>query len=328
MDNPDTENQENTPEQSALLRLRVAMSGLAQDFWNDGDEWPAFLSFLPHAKKKKVDSVEEAGEAPKEEAPVPIPEEEKKWKADRIHILQKLWGDNHVIPGDEAYWTNITAPMGLNREMSVLDLSAGLGGFARFIAEEYGSYVSGMEADQLFAARGMILSIAAGKSKHASVTPYDPSVYSASRKYDCVIARDLFYRIVGKEAFFDAVNESLKNGGGQLVFTDFLLDPAERNNPAIQSWIESEEDAAPLSSVEMIKVWKGMGYDVRVTEDQTEDYKVFIIKGLARFVEFASRQKIEKGTKLVILDEIERWAKIYMALNEGLRYYRIYAIKR
>lgn len=320
MENTAPETQEPPSQLSALFKIRVAMTGLAQDIWHDGNDYPDFLSFLNQPKASSV--------AVQTKVAAAQPAQPKGWKADRIKILEKMWGSGRVIPGSQDYWVNLTAPLGLTSEMSVLDLSSGIGGLPRYIAEEYGAYVTGLESDPLFAARGMILSIAAGKSKHASVTPYDPTVYTASRKYDCILARELFFRVIGKEDFFKAVDESLKNGGGQLVFTDFLLDAADRERPAIKSWLESEENASPLSSIEMIKMWKTKGYDVRVSEDQTEEYKIFIIKGLASFVQFLSEHKPDPESKINIIEIIEIWAKRYMALKEGLKYHRIYAIKR
>lgn len=312
--------------QETMFKLRLSVAGLARDFWHDGHTVPPMLSFLPMGSA--VPKTFQQGDI-KVSSKAPIVKKlDTGWKADKIQVLEKLWGAGRIRPGNRTYWVELTAPIGLNQEMSVLDLNAGLGGMARFIADEYGAYVTGMEPDHLFAARGMILSIAAGKSKHASITPYDATVYSASRKYDCVLALELFFSIIGKDQFFEAVDGSLKSGGGQLVFTDFLLDEKDREKTPVKKWMEAEENASPLSSIEMIKQWKGKGYDVRVTEDQTEDYKVFIIKGLAKFVQFIATAKPDHATKLVILAEIEKWATRYMALKDGLKYYRIIAIKR
>jgi len=301
----------------AMFKFKVAVYGAVRDFWKDGGK--------ELSNNNEDITVSENVDDEPSSADVKAPK--GALKADRIQILEKLWGTGRIIPGGHDYWLNLTVPIGLDQEKSVLDLTAGLGEFARFIAEEYNAYVTGLERDNVFAARGMILSIAAGKSKHASITPYDPSVYTASRKYDCVFAQELFYSIIGKDDFFNVINDSIKNGGGQLVFTDFLLNPEDREKKSIKNWMKKEKNAAPLSIVETTKKWKAMGYDVRITEDKTEEYKVFIIKGLADFVKFISEEKPDKETKILILSEIEFWATRYMALKDGLKFYRINAIK-
>ena len=309
---------------TGLMRLRVALVGLAVDFWADAPfPWHKLGFGKSEAKPPKQPKVE-----PKV---VPVAEPGKPeiqiWSGDRIQVIEKIWGDGHTLPGNDEYIDTLVKPLGLNSELSVLDLAAGLGGLGRKLAKDFGSYVTGMEVKQALAARGMIMSIAAGKGKQASVVAYDPAEYSAARKYDCIFARELFYRIIGKEAFFKQVAESLKSGGGQLVFTDYILDHKHRENPAIQQWLKVEPKAVPLSSIEMIKHWKGLGFDLRIAEDQTEMYRGEILKGFARAAEFFATNAPDGATKPFVVRELYIWLRRLIAFQQGLRYYRFYGIK-
>ena len=249
------------------------------------------------------------------------------WTADRVMVLETLWGEGHSFPGGSDYLTGLSSPLGLNSEMSILDLSAGLGDLARALAEEYKVYVTGMETDSVLAARAMVMSIAAGKSKMAPVVAYDPANYTAARKYDCIFARELFYKIIGKDKFFKAIDASLKNGGGQIVFTDYVLDPAMREKPAIVNWLKRENGAAPLSPIEIIKTWKGMGYDLRVAEDQTDEYKELIKQGLKNLAAHMIMNRPDVATKLAVVREVDLWVRRMEAFSQGLKYYRFFAIK-
>ncbi len=316
--------------QVRLLRLRVVVIGLARDFWKDSPfDWSfGFSKKSKEARAAKAANRESAKALSEGQPKVDeTPSGPQPWSGDRIQVMERLWGEGHVFPGNDHYIDSLITPLGMNKEMSILDMSAGLGGMARKIAADFGSYVTGLEVDPTIASRGMIMSIAAGKAKQATVTAYDPEIYAPTRKYDCIFARELFYKVVAKEKFFKAITGSLKSGGGQLVFTDYLLDSASRAKPAIRQWFEREPNAAPLSLPETIKYWKGFGFDMRVAEDQTDLYHMEILKGLTQLVEHMSLNIPDGETKMILLREIDLWARRLHAFKSGLKYYRFYGIK-
>jgi len=313
--------------------MRVAFVGLAHDFWKD----PPLKLFVgePKPKKPKPPKAQKSGKRatalttaqgtkPQADAPAgPRP-----WSGDHIQVMEHMWGEGHALPGGLDYNGVLMKPLGITKEMSVLDLSAKLGGMARQIAGEFSAYVTGMEPDQALVSRGMILSIAAGKGKQASVEAYDPETYTATRKYDCVFARELFYKVQDKEKFFKAVADSTKPDGGQLVFTDYLLDSVSRSKPPIVEWLAREPGlASPLTLPEMIKYWKGLGFDMRVAEDQTDFYKNEILTGFLSVLDFMETNIPDKKTKMILLQEINLWAQRIAAFKHGLKYYRFYGIK-
>lgn len=312
-----------------MLRLRVALVGLAMDFWKDAPwPWQGKAASRNAPKPHKVQSSgADAAETQTETTSDENAFAPKTWSTDRVGVIEAMWGEGHSFPGGDPYLANLSAPLGINAEMSVLDLAAGLGDMPRYLAGEHKTYVTGMEPDMALAARGMVMSIAAGKSKTASIVPYDPVNFTASRKYDCVIARELFYRIIGKEKFFKAIDASVKTGGGVILFTDYILDLSAREKPAIVNWLRGEKDAAPLSSIETIKIWKGMGYDLRVAEDQTAEYKGLILNGLRNVANHMILNRPDAGTKAYVLKEVDFWVRRIEAFKHGLKYYRFMGIR-
>lgn len=339
MGNPFTKIIERPALQARVLRLRLFLVGLARDYWKDApfNVSPTFQRFLSLSKKwrsapkpsaasseiqeKSASSVhaQEGGASAKEEKNV--------WSADRIQVMEAMWGTGSSFPGGEAYIDSLTSPLGLNEESSVLDMGAGLGDMARKLVEEYKCYVTGLELDKTLATRGMVMSIAAAKGKKAPITFYDPVEYSAARKYDCIIAREVFCHVIGKEKFFKAVDSSLKNGGGQIVFTDLVMAPSVREKPAIRKWLEREKSMVPLTQIELIKTWKGMGYDLRIAEDQTALYKNHILAGLVSLVSHMKTNMPNPDTKIIVVREVDFWSRRLAAFGEGLKYYRFYGIK-
>lgn len=328
--------------QERLLRLRIVAIGLARDFWKDGPyDGPAWFKRLvtlfpkkdrtPPPAQPAADKMKEAGAAEYVAEAETVAEKVERvpqpWTSDRVGILEAIWGEGCSMPGGDEYADSLSSPLGLNQEMSILDLSAGMGHLARRIADEYKCYVTGMDTDASLAARGMVMSIASGLSKKASIIQYDPATFTASRKYDCIFARELFYRVVGKEKFFKAIDGSLKNGGGQIVFTDFVLDPISRDKPEVLAWLNREKSAAPMTQLEQIKTWKSMGYDLRVAEDQTHQYKNYIVVGLANLASFMRYNIPDIETKPILVREIDLLSKRLAAFHAGLKYYRFYGIK-
>lgn len=324
--------------QAKLLRLQIVLVGIARDFWKDApsQQWLNWLKKVagkPKENKRPSPSFQSQPAAHKnvvqevKEKVAVVAAKPKPWSADRVQIIETVWGEGHALPGGEEYLDSLSSPLGINPDMSVLDLGAGLGDMARFLADKYKTYVTGMEQDNALATRGMVMSIAAGKSKQASVIGYDPAIYTAARKYDVIFAREVFFKIIGKEKFTKAVNSSLKNGGGQIVFTDYILDSSARDKPAVMKWLEHERGAAPMSMIETIKMWRGMGYDMRVAEDRTDEYKSLILKGLKEFTGFLTFNIPDTETRREVFHEISHWSHRMEAFHEGLKYCRFYAIK-
>src|SRR5579864_1581873 len=46
------------------------------------------------------------------------------WSATRIEVAEKLWGEGFIGPGGADYVPDLVKPLGLDKTMSVLDLSA------------------------------------------------------------------------------------------------------------------------------------------------------------------------------------------------------------
>jgi len=249
----------------------------------------------------------------------------KLWHADLPFIMEKIWGPGQVLPSSIAMMNLLVAPFGLNKEMSILDLSAGLGGMARKLAVEFHTYVTGLETDPMLAQRGMAISNEQGKSKQASIKAYNPAEFVSSRHYDCIVACELFYRVPGKEKFFKAIAAALKSRG-QIAFTDYILDPAPTQDAAVRSWLEREA-VTPMSMKDMTKAWARLGFDVRVSEDQTAVYRRDLVQGMAEFAGFLADNPPDEMTKPLILQEMGRWALREAALGHGLKLCRFYAIK-
>ena len=257
-----------------------------------------------------------------------MPPEDLGWLVDRPGLLEAMWGSGWNLPLGEAMNTVLVRAFGLTKEMSVLDLTAGIGGGPRLIATEFKTYVTGLEADAVLADYGAAESKKHGMARTATIKSYDPETFTADRHYDCILGREFIYRVKDKPRFIRAVASSMKSYG-QICWTDYLVDKKDLKNPAIVAWLAREgAGVQPMALSDVTTVWQALHFDLRIAEDRTEKYIHGTLAGLAQFVKFLEGRKIAEPTKPLILDEIELWALRLAAMKQGMKVYRFYALRK
>ena len=81
-------------------------------------------------------------------ATVPDADEDCPWPAERLELVDALWGEGFQFPGGEAETMRLVKPLGLSAATSLLVLGAGSGGPPCCIASDLGVWVTGYESDQ------------------------------------------------------------------------------------------------------------------------------------------------------------------------------------
>jgi cyclopropane fatty-acyl-phospholipid synthase-like methyltransferase len=296
--------------------------GAAQDFWKDG-HWEKPIhskdSGNVHSSAAPLPMAKKAAAPPKAAGNL--------WHAAPGEISEKMWGKGIVTPADDYITDLLIKPLSLTKDMSMLDLAAGLGARMRRATDEFHIYISGREPDPEIAARGMALSVESGHGKHVAITAYDPMNLVESRKYDCIVGRETLYRVTDKKKFIASVIACCKPQV-QVSFTDYIVNAESQSQPAILAWKAFEPDADPPSLVQMAEFWAKAGISLRVHDDQTDYYKKEVRNGLIRFAKFmASGVKPDKETKRAIEKRITTWAHRIAAMEQGLKFYRFYGLR-
>jgi SAM-dependent methyltransferase len=326
------------PKGKSLLSFRIryaarylvrSIAGLAHDFWKDGGHDKPEKRPAGHpGRAAQAAHPSEAGAVPHAH-PLVDPRQmvvnaDGLWQARAGEISEHMWGQGNVTPGDDQITEKMIRPLGLTREMSVLDLSAGLGGRIRKTADEYGVYLVGMEPDPGVAARAHEISVATGLSRKAAIAPYDPMNLSVSHAHDAVLMRETIYRVADKEKFVKSIVTACKPKA-QISFTDYVINPECRESPAIVAWRAMEPGADPISLVEMAELWARAGMSLRVHDDLTDFYKKEVMAGMGRFAKFmASGVRPDAVTKKAIDKRITTWAHRVAAIDAGMKFYRFY----
>jgi methyltransferase family protein len=247
---------------------------------------------------------------------------------DPLTVRQWLWGPGFHTPGNAEYVLNLVKPFAANPAMSMLDVAAGLGGAARAVSEEFGTYITGLERDPELARRGMEMSVAAGKHKHAPVTPVDPESFELrTGAFDCILGRGATYMVQEKERFMRVLILGMKQRG-QLLLTDYVVEPSLAQRPELALWSSLQPYKPSLWTLQQYAdCFKSLGFDVRITEDITHDLKLQIVLGWENLVQTVAIKALPRAHKLAVVNEAERWVKTIIALDSGVvKAYRFYAL--
>jgi cyclopropane fatty-acyl-phospholipid synthase-like methyltransferase len=251
------------------------------------------------------------------------------WETSKSLVLQALWGNGFSHPGGLEFAIYIAKPFALNAAMTVIDLSAGLGGGTRAVAEKFDVWVTGLEEDEQLATVGMELSNLAGMGKKAPISRYEPQKFEFKPgSCDCMIARELFFRIVDKRRLFAQIAEGLKHGG-QIVFTDFAMrDGKSALHPAIIEWMKAETpNPAPWSVEDVSVVLRGAKLESRVNEDISDQYRSMAVGAWSAYAKHVNGA-IGPEEATCLTDAMELWAKRIAAIDSGeLRVCRVHALK-
>lgn len=266
-----------------------------------------------------------------DEPPVPQPGLNRQgkplWTATRLQVAEKIWGTDFVSPGATEYLVHLITVLGLNKAMSVIDYSCGLGGVTRLMASKYGAWVLGLEASPLLREEATKRSAKAGLKKQAMIAPFDPEAFGSPKRVDAVFAKEAFFTVHNKNGVFDAVASCLKPGG-QLLFTDFCLEDGVQPDQAIAAWCENEPQEPSLWTFnQTLAALEIRNLDVRIREDITNDYKASIQKAIQAFVQHLEKHMLDPETRMNVMEEIELWAHRSKALESGLRCFRFHGLK-
>lgn len=252
------------------------------------------------------------------------------WRTHAVMLSEMLWGEGFSLPGGPDEALRLAKPFALDPAMTVVDLSAGLGGGLRAIVEAFGVWVGGYEPSGELARAGMQLSALAGLGKQAAIACYRPDELELRPgSIDCAIGRELLHRLADKERFLSTVHDGLKPNG-QVVLTDYVLaSPESGESGTVQSWAGSVgEPVAPCTLEEYARLLGAAKLEARVTEDITADYRRMVLSGWADLTAALDGASIDSDFARCLVAELERWMRLVAALDSGdLKVVRIYALK-
>ena len=272
----------------------------------------------------------DAGPAAPDEEPLPYEISDKYWNAGRIALVQEVWGEGLVGPGDHDRLLNLIKPLGLNPEINMLDLGAGLGGPARLYSDTFGIWVTGHETDSDLAAAGMEISTMGGFTKKAPISSFDPENLELKEKsYDRIFSKEFLFTVEDKERLFRVIETGLKDNG-HILFTDYIVPDGGGQSKALDGWLKAEPVLPrPWSMEKYLKLLTALKLDIRVNEDISQETQVLISRAWANYMGKVEENGLHSKLRPILMEEAQLWARRAKLIESGqLQVCRIHAIKK
>jgi SAM-dependent methyltransferase len=250
------------------------------------------------------------------------------WPSARIGVAEALWGEGFLFPGGGPEVLRLTAPLGLSAASSLLLIGAGSGGPPRRIAEQFGVWVTGYEANARLAALANERSHGAGLGRRAQVEPWDPLAPRFPRRYFHHGLAIQALRGASPEPLLAAAAKALKPGG-QLVLletvSDLPLDPADST---VATWARLDHRPASVpTELAITEIIRRLGFDVRIVEDVSRREMQNAIRGWRTAVQAMAGARPALRQVAVVVREAELWlARLHLMRAGRLRQVRWHAI--
>ncbi len=133
--------------------------------------WEGYEYIVPTPPEDKPAKTAEAKPEPTLDTPAEAKLDRALWTPERAEAAELIWGKGFIWPGGEAYFLELIKPFALNPAMSLLELSAGLGGGTRAVHAALGLWVTGLEPFPKLAELGMERSHMAGSPRRRRSPP-------------------------------------------------------------------------------------------------------------------------------------------------------------
>ncbi len=274
--------------------------------WWDGEE------FVPQGAKSAETKPQMAID-PADSPPVdPV--------AERIKIIQSIWGEGNALPGGSTMTLNLLADVKPSADSVIADLSGGLGNGVRHMASKLGATVHGFERDGDLAAAAQEVSESTDYAARASILPFEPNRVDEvldKNSYNIVVARELLCFIADTKSALNAVGESL-SPNGSFVFTDFVLANRATENKSVIEWRQAEPAKPYPSTVdEYRELLHELRFDVKSMDDITSSYISAIQTGWKAMVESLKSGSFSRTYVDALMTEGQVWLARSRALESG-----------
>ena len=253
----------------------------------------------------------------------------------RIAVAEHLWGRGNIGPGDSDFIRELGVQLGLNKEKTLGFLGIGLAGAARALVTDSEVWVTAFEANPEIAKAANEQNMLAGMAKKITVTacPFDTLALPA-RKFNDIIAKDVFARVENKDALCEQIAGSLKPGGS-FLFAEYVAPGGMLTPEDCETYFCKDFGPVyPLADGQSRTLVQAHGLDLRVEENVTSRYAEYATAGWANLRGILDRLSEATGEgperfaiMRAVADEASIWANRIDAFRNGkLAVYRYLAM--
>ncbi len=284
--------------------------------WWDGVDLPPMEALPPRPMRER------------EPEPPPPPIKLEPWENPAIRVRHAIWGEGFRGPGGAPFALELVKPFAINNSMSILDFGCGAGGPARAITKEFDVWITGIERDREQVELGKLLSTKAGLERKAEIIAYDHENFiTRSGGFDCILSIDTMFRFEAREVILARLENVLKTRG-QLTVCDYVrADQAAGDDPSIAAALGANAPAL-WTKGEYEKRFNELKFDLRVSEDITDKYRLMALIALDQVTKMPDGKSVIRTFPDAFMAEVGDWERKLNAMEAGmLKVFRFYGIK-
>ena len=287
--------------------------------WWHGDDF-AMRHMVQDFTTKPAEPVAVVDDTPKE---VPTIE---KWTPRRQQVVQKLFGEGFSSPGGEELMKPLTAPLGLNPNLSITELGSGMGGMTRMMARD-NLWIDAYEPDPDLAEAAIHFSKQQGVKQRTNIKVAALDSLQFKRKsIDVFLSKDGLMSVQDKRLLLAKIRAAMKPNG-QLMFTDFLLTGSPESR-VYEVWWDREPVKPHLLTPEGLQAeLESLNFVICYMEDVTESLKAAVIESFGKYADEVKLRgaSMDEDEREWAISEGEHWAIRLSAMDANvIRLYRIY----
>jgi sarcosine/dimethylglycine N-methyltransferase len=163
---------------------------------------------------------------------------------------------------------------GVTADMSVLDVGAGVGGPARFLAATYGCQVTGVDLSESFVDAARYLTARTGQTSQVSFqTASALELPFGNGHFDVVLLQHVAMNISDRSRLYREIRRVLKFGGRFATF-DVVLSSGDPHYPL--PWAQTPATSFLLTAVATREAIEAAGFCTLAWQDDTEAAKDWI----------------------------------------------------
>ena len=269
-------------------------------------------------RKKKAEPKKPAADKVAAAAAKGAPKAEKKtWPANRLNVIERLWGERYTTPGGAMRVKQFAPLLHLDEKKSLLLLGAGLGGISETLIEDTGVWITGLEPDPELAEMGKASMARAGHKRKAPIHHSDMEAPKFKPKsFDGMLSLDGIHFVKDKKALFEAVTESLRLNA-EMLFVTYVLPNTDPPSKKVEIWSKHQSLPVHLWPAQAMMGMLGqLDVEVRPPDDITREFRNGVLQAWVNFLSTMDRKELlDKAADVV--GECEAWADMITAIDAG-----------